>query len=103
MSGKHYIPKSLTTLLVYGRPPLVFGGLICAIAVMWTRNPVLYTLGAVFLFISMTFDLVDGWFAARYHPHPVMAKLADRIMDKVVYSIILSIMRSASLAMTGLG
>ncbi len=88
MSGKHYIPKSFTTLLVYGRPPLVFGGMICAIAVMWTRSPVLYTLGAVFLFISMTFDLVDGWFAARYHPHPVMAQLADRIMDKVVYSII---------------
>jgi len=88
MPGKHYIPKSLTTLFVYGRPPLVFGGLICAIAVMWTRSPIVYTLGVVFLFISMTFDLVDGWFAARFHPHPVMAKLADRIMDKVVYSII---------------
>ncbi len=88
MSGKHYIPKSLTTLLVYGRPPLVFGGMVCAIVVMWTRSPVLYTLGAVLLFISMTFDLVDGWFAARFHPHPVMAQLADRIMDKVVYSII---------------
>ncbi|MBT8363870.1 MAG: CDP-alcohol phosphatidyltransferase family protein [Deltaproteobacteria bacterium] len=88
MSGKHYIPKSLTTLLVYGRPPLVFGGMLCAIAVMWTYSPILYTLGVVLLFISMTFDLVDGWFAARFHPHPVMAKLADRIMDKVVYSII---------------
>jgi CDP-diacylglycerol--serine O-phosphatidyltransferase len=88
MPGKHYIPKSLTTLLVYGRPPLVFGGMLCAIAVMWTRSPKLYTLGAVLLFISMTFDLVDGWFAARFHPHPLMAQLADRIMDKVVYSII---------------
>ena len=88
LPGKQYIPKKLTTLLVYGRPPLVFGGMLCAIAVMWTRNPVLYTLGVVFLFISMTFDLVDGWFAARFHPHLVMAKLADRIMDKVVYSII---------------
>ena len=88
MPAKQYIPKSLTTLLVYGRPPLVFGGMICAIAVMWTRSPILYTLGVVFLFVSMTFDLVDGWFAARFHPHPVMAKLADRIMDKVVYSII---------------
>ena len=88
MSGTHYIPKSLTTLLVYGRPPLVFGGMLCAIAVMWTRSPILYTLGTVFLFISMTFDLVDGWFSARFHPHPVMARLADRIMDKVVYSII---------------
>ncbi len=88
MPGKHYIPKSLTTLLVYGRPPLVFGGMLCAIAVMWTSSPILYTLGVALLFISMTFDLVDGWFAARFHPHPVMARLADRIMDKVVYSII---------------
>jgi phosphatidylserine synthase len=88
MPQKQNIPKKLTTLLVYGRPPLVFGGLLCAIGVMWTRSPALYTLGVVLLFISMTFDLVDGWFAARYHPHPVMARLADRIMDKVVYSII---------------
>ena len=88
MPSKQTIPKSLTTLLVYGRPPLVFGGMLCAIAVMWTRSPGLYTLGVVLLFISMTFDLVDGWFAARYHPHPGMAQLADRIMDKVVYSII---------------
>ena len=48
MPGKQYIPKGLTTLLVYGRPPLVFGGMLCAIAVMWTRSPVLYTLGVVF-------------------------------------------------------
>jgi CDP-diacylglycerol--serine O-phosphatidyltransferase len=88
MPGKQYIPQKLTTLLVYGRPPLVFGGMLCAVAVMWTRSPSLYILGVVFLFISMTFDLVDGWFAARFHPHPVMAQLADRIMDKVVYSII---------------
>jgi CDP-diacylglycerol---serine O-phosphatidyltransferase len=88
MPAKHYIPKSITALLVYGRPPLVFGGMLCAIAVMWNHSPVLYTLGVALLFISMTFDLVDGWFAARFHPHPVMAQLADRIMDKVVYSII---------------
>ncbi len=88
MPAKQNIPKKLTTLLVYGRPPLVFGGMLCAIGVMWTRSPALYTLGVVLLFISMTFDLVDGWFAARYHPHPLMAELADRIMDKIVYSII---------------
>ena len=88
MPGKQYIPQKLTTLLVYGRPPLVFAGMLCAIAVMWTRSPTLYIMGVVFLFISMTFDLVDGWFAARFHPHPHMAQLADRIMDKVVYSII---------------
>jgi len=88
MPGKQHISKKLTALLVYGRPPLVFGGLLCAIAVMWDRSPVVYTIGVVLLFISMTFDLVDGWFAARFHPHPQMAELADRIMDKVVYSII---------------
>ena len=70
------------------RPPLVFGGLLCAIAVMWTRNTALYTLGVLMLFISMSFDVVDGWFAARFYPHPALARLADRIMDKVVYSII---------------
>jgi|GEM_PF-3844217 len=88
MPARHYIPKSLTTLFVYARPPLVFGGMLCAVAVMWTRSPFMYTLGVVLLFVSMTFDLVDGWFAARFQPHPVMAQLADRIMDKVVYSII---------------
>lgn len=88
MPEKQNIPKKLTTLLVYGRPPLVFGGMLCAIGVMWTRSPSLYTLGVVLLFTSMTFDLVDGWFAARFSPHPVMAQLADRIMDKIVYSII---------------
>ena len=88
MPGRQHISQKFTALLVYGRPPLVFGGLLCAIAVMWTRSPVVYTIGVVLLFISMTFDLMDGWFAARFHPHPQMAELADRIMDKVVYSII---------------
>jgi phosphatidylserine synthase len=36
----------------------------------------------------MSFDLVDGWFAARFELNPRMAQLADRLMDKVVYSII---------------
>ena len=88
MSERLHIPKKATTVLVYARPFLVFGGLLCAIAVMWTRSPVLYTIGTVLLFVSMSFDVVDGWFAARYHPSPTLAQLADRIMDKVVYSII---------------
>jgi CDP-diacylglycerol---serine O-phosphatidyltransferase len=88
MPGRLAIPKKVTTILVYLRPPLVFCGMLCAIAVMWTRNPAFYTLGVVLLFISMSFDVVDGWFAARFHPYPTLARLADRIMDKVVYSII---------------
>ena len=67
---------------------LVFGGMFCAISVMWTRNPVIYTTGVVLLFISMCFDLVDGWFANRFQIHSTMVHIADRIMDKIVYSIV---------------
>ncbi len=88
MLKKFKLSKKATTFLVYSRPHLVFAGMLCAIAVMWNRSPVLYTFGVTLLFISMTFDLVDGWFAARFQPHPTLAHLADRIMDKIVYSII---------------
>jgi CDP-diacylglycerol--serine O-phosphatidyltransferase len=88
MRGDHRISRKLTALLVYARPPLVFAGMLCAVGVMWNRSPLLYTLGVLLLFVSMTFDLVDGWFVARFQPDPAMAHLADRIMDKVVYSII---------------
>jgi len=88
MAKKLHLSKKVTALLVYGRPPLVFGGMICAVAVMWTRSPVIYTLGVTLLLISMSFDLVDGWFTARFEPHPTLAHLADRLMDKIVYSII---------------
>ncbi len=74
--------------MVYGRPPLVFLGLLCAIGVMWDRNIILYETGVFLLLISMSFDVFDGWFAARYPPHPTLASLADRIMDKIVYSTI---------------
>ena len=82
------IPAKLAAVLVYSRPLLVFGGMICALAVMWGRNPAVYTLGVSLLFVSMTFDLVDGWFAARFRPNAPLAHLADRLMDKLVFSII---------------
>jgi len=88
MALKGRLPQRITAILVYGRLPLVFGGMLCAVAVMWNQNPTLYMIGVVLLFTSMTFDLVDGWFAARFHPHPQMAQLADRILDKLIYSII---------------
>lgn len=88
MQKEHRISRKLTALLVYGRPPLVFGGMLCAVAVMWGRSPVLYTVGVVLLLVSMSFDLVDGWFASRYQRNPTLVHLADRITDKVVYSII---------------
>ncbi len=88
MPGPTQIPAKLVAILVYGRPVLVFGGMLCALAVMWNRNPVFYTLGVSLLFISMSFDMVDGWFSARFRPNAPLAHLADRLMDKLVYSII---------------
>ncbi len=74
--------------LVYGRPVLVFAGMICAIGVMLTRRTELYCAGALLFFASMVFDLVDGWFAARFSHNTAFAQLADRIMDRIVYSIV---------------
>jgi CDP-diacylglycerol--serine O-phosphatidyltransferase len=88
MAAKHNFQRKFSALLVYGRPPLVFGGMLCGIAVMWTRDPLIYTLGVTLLFISMTFDMIDGWLATRFQLHSTLAHLADRIMDKIVYSII---------------
>ncbi len=82
------LSKKLTLALVYGRPPLVFAGMICAMVVMLNRSPALYFAGTLFLFASMIFDLIDGWFAARFTPNSTLAQLADRLMDKVVYSIV---------------
>jgi phosphatidylserine synthase len=88
MASNGRLSQRITAVLVYGRLPLVFGGMLCAVAVMWNQNPVVYMVGVLLLLVAMTFDLVDGWFAARYYPHPQMAQLADRILDKLIYSII---------------
>lgn len=88
MANRQLISQNVAALLVYARPILIFGGMISAFAVMVNQDPVAYTIGVVCLFISMTFDLVDGWFSARFRPHAKLAHLADRIMDKIVYSTI---------------
>ena len=88
MTENTQLPAKLAAILVYSRPFLVFGGMLCALAVMWGRNPVVYTIGVSFLVLSMILDLVDGWFSARFRPNAPLAPLADRLMDKLVYSII---------------
>ena len=88
MTDTNPLPARLAAIFVYSRPFLVFGGMICALAVMWGQNPVVYTVGVSFLTLSMVFDLVDGWFSARFRPNAPLAPLADRLMDKLVYSII---------------
>lgn len=82
------IARKLSALLIYGRPPLVFGGMLCALAVMWNRSHTLYITGVLLLLLAMSFDLVAGWLAARYPPHPTLFTLTDRVMDKIVYAII---------------
>jgi phosphatidylserine synthase len=97
MPGRLQISKKISALLVYGRPPLVFGGMLCALAVMWNQNAALYVLGTTLLFISMCCDMVDGWFATRYELHSALANLADRVMDKIVYSIIFPLVAFGSM------
>jgi CDP-diacylglycerol--serine O-phosphatidyltransferase len=64
------LPARLAALFVYSRPVLIFGGMICALAIMWGKNPVVYTVGVSFLILSMIIDIVDGWFSARSDPTP---------------------------------
>jgi CDP-diacylglycerol---serine O-phosphatidyltransferase len=80
--------KRMATILIYGRVPLIFGGLICALGVMWTKDPIIYTVGVSLLFISMAFDVSGVWIASRFEQVPALTQLADRVMDKLVYSII---------------
>lgn len=88
MNDKILLPEKLAAVFVYSRPALVFGGMICAVAIMWGKSPLVYTIGVSLLILSMFFDLVDGWFSARFRPNAPLAPLADRLMDKLVYSII---------------
>ena len=82
------LSMNFAAILVYGRPPLVFGGMLFALSVILAQSPRAYLAGLFLLAASMLLDLIDGWFAARYHPQAKLAHLADRIMDKAVYSMI---------------
>lgn len=86
------LPRNLTAVLVFGRPPLAFGAFVCALWVVSTHNPLGYMLGVIFLILAMAFDWVDGWFADRYIPDSRLGPLVDRMMDRVVYSIIFPVL-----------
>ncbi|MED5240469.1 MAG: CDP-alcohol phosphatidyltransferase family protein, partial [SAR324 cluster bacterium] len=88
MTNPKFLSTNFAALLVYGRPPMVFAGMLCAINVMLDRNPYVYYSGVIFLLVAMILDLIDGWFAARFRPHAKLSHLADRIMDKVVYAMV---------------
>lgn len=97
MLKKKSVLTKITPVLVYGRPLLVFTGMLCAIAVMLNRSPMLYLAGTMLFFTSMVFDLVDGWFSARFSPEIAFAELADRVMDRVVYSIVFPLVAAGSM------
>lgn len=93
----HPIAKNVAAVLVFGRPPLVFGAFACALWVMFTHHPPAYILGLSFLLLALTFDWVDGWFAVRYIPHSRLGPLVDRMMDRIVLSIIFPVLGAGML------
>lgn len=88
----HPVAKNVAAILVFGRPPLVFGAFACALWVMFTHHPPAYMLGLSFLLLALTFDWIDGWFAVRYIPHSRLGPLVDRMMDRIVLSIIFPVL-----------
>ena len=91
------VPQRIAAILVYSRAPLVFAGMVFAVGVMWTHNPNLYISGVICFIISMCFDLVDRWFSTRFGQNFKLTDLADRLMDKVVYSIIFPLLAAGAM------
>jgi phosphatidylserine synthase len=85
-------PKNIAAVLTFGRPPLAFGAFACALWLIFTLNPFAYILGVTCLLLATAFDWVDGWFAGRYAPESKLGPLVDRMMDRVVYSIIFPVL-----------
>ena len=86
------LPRNLAALLTFSRPLLVFSSFACALWVMATNFPPAYMLGATFLLLATTFDWIDGWFAERYLPDSRLGALVDRMMDRMVLSIIFPVL-----------
>ena len=91
------VPQRIAAVLVYGRAPLVFAGMMFAVGVMWTHNPGLYISGVVCFLVSMCFDLVDRWFSTRFGQDFKLTDLADRLMDKLVYAIIFPLLTAGAM------
>ncbi|MEJ2742434.1 MAG: CDP-alcohol phosphatidyltransferase family protein [Gammaproteobacteria bacterium] len=88
MSKKLFLSKQITALIIYTRPIFAFCAMLCAVGVMWRNSSQLYALGVCLLVTTMLFDLVDGWFAARFESQSNLAELADRLLDKSLTAIL---------------
>ncbi|MBI3993559.1 MAG: CDP-alcohol phosphatidyltransferase family protein [Candidatus Lambdaproteobacteria bacterium] len=97
MNGLHRLNTNIAAVLTFGRPPLVFGSFLFALWVMFTQFPLAYLLGLIVLALAMVFDWIDGWFAVRYIPHSRLGPLVDRVMDRVVLSIIFPVLGAGML------
>jgi CDP-diacylglycerol---serine O-phosphatidyltransferase len=97
MTRLERMPRNVAAVLTFSRPPLVFFAFVCSLWLMFTRFPPAYLLGLTFLLLAMAFDLVDGWFAERYLPHLRLGALVDRMMDRIVLSIIFPVLGAGML------
>jgi phosphatidylserine synthase len=97
MNRFHRLPRDAAAVFTFGRAPLVFGAFACALWLMVTRFPVAYILGLTFLLLAMAFDWIDGWFAERYLPGMRLGSLVDRMMDRMVLSIIFPVLGAGML------
>ncbi|MBU1341658.1 MAG: CDP-alcohol phosphatidyltransferase family protein [Proteobacteria bacterium] len=97
MKEEQKVLQRIAAVLVYGRAPLVFAGMVFAVGVMWTHSSTLYILGVICFLIAMCFDLVDRWFSVRFGKEFKLVSLADKMMDKVIYSIIFPLLTAGAM------
>jgi len=86
------LPRNLAAVLIFSRPPLVFLAFGCAVGLMFRPHPLIYISGLSLLLLAFVFDWVDGWFADRYMPSSRLGPLVDRMMDRMVLSIIFPVL-----------
>lgn len=91
------LARNISAVLVFSRPLLVFAAFVSALWLMFSGAPAAYVLGVTCLLLSMVFDWVDGWFAARFIPHSRLGPLADRMLDRLVLSIIFPVLGAGML------
>lgn len=86
------LPRNFAAVLTFSRPPMVFGAFLCALWAMFTGYPLAYLTGVFLLVLATVFDWIDGWFAERYIPNSRLGPLVDRMMDRLVITIIFPVL-----------
>ena len=97
MARLQRMSRNAAAVFTFSRPVLAFFAFICSLWLMFTRYPPAYMLGLTFLLLAMAFDWVDGWFAERYLPNLRLGDVVDRMMDRIVLSIIFPVLGAGML------